>query len=404
MSEAVVNQELHQNPAIDYERYTQLLPLEGPQLTGYNPDDFAAAVADGRTGFVDVVDGTNIVRWPVVSPVKNYTELMPRYFNDTYGEGASEHVYYLSLPRREFFMHDPTVQTQLADQLGQLADERAMVVFDSMAGDGTVEYLTDLMAVSQSNVTVELDEFVDPSNNTPASEIHFEGLTLASEAVKATREGQPYSAVAVRETYSRLVQSGEIDLDTPSHPVLLDPTLMDLPYKNDSDKTTMDRLWEVYNASFTQLIENTPFRGQQTRQELETMLKDPNTLVVAQTVDGEIAAFVSLVGDISACEWLDPEFYARKYPDGNVLYFPDMATDPAMRGERYSVEMTRQLLQILATTIDHAHLVFQCTNVSADYIPMLVQEGINASALDFAHVESISEISRYRYQSLRLSR
>jgi hypothetical protein len=359
---------------------------KGPQREGLGITDLSKALKDPDTHYTTVKSGTQKIKWPLLTPITNFSEYLPKYFDDKYG--STDDVYYLSLP-------EDLSDFDTDDVLGviqEASEQDKVIVYDELVGtEGTMGRLQTLLAGYDPSLSLERDAFVDPKNSTEAAVIHYEGLG------RRVGENTISSSSNLREIYDLLCSEHD-EAEYFRGSVLLNPD------KNEEELPTgvkvIDRLWDIYDGQFSKLVENHPSRQAQTAEELKAMVNDPGTLTVAHMLkDGDIASFAMFVTDIDACDWLRTDYYKEKFPDDVILYFPGIASDSSKKGERFSLKIVDLVAKVLASTDRDARIVFQCTNISADYIPAIVQGATAATGI--GEIE-LNEMCRYEYAALKI--
>lgn len=384
--------------AFDYEEYSSLLKDSslGPQLRGYQKQDYKKVIQDERTSFLSL--GESKRSWPVLAPIEHNTEYIASYF-DRYTENGRP-VLYLSLPPRDVLESQIEAKHALANALIVAGKENALVVYDEANGEDTEQYIRTILQEINPSIMLDTDNFTDTKNNTPAAAIHFEGLGVSYADAVPEGFAKHGDISRLREQYRDLVASGKIDTTSASRTILLDVADLDKPFRPDSEQTLMQRLWEIYDGQFDTLIENYPVRGKQTFEELATMLRDSGTFTAAHIIDGDVVSFTNFVSNIEACDWLDADFYKQKFPGETTVYFPGIVSDETRKGGQYSLKLIDLLTNLLAHSVDEARIVFQCTNISAAYVPRIVKWGIAASGV--AKMDRVNEVCRYNYRGLTI--
>lgn len=384
---------------ISYGEY-QLLAHDfaGPQLVEYSELDFARTIRDPRTRYASIDVYGETKAWPALTPIANYTEYVPDYFAGRYGEHQVQNTYHLSLPTTEALGVHAESHREIAEQIMRVSEGGGIVVYDEMQGEDRLGYVRAILADQGFDVDIATDDFIDDKNGTPAAAVHH--AALAVSAREPSDIGiRPNSVEAIRQQYNDLVEKGEVDLTAQNKTVLLDPARMDDVLE--TGDTSIDRLWNIYEGQFSKLIENNPCRGAQTRQELEMMARDPGTFTVAHMVEGDIVSFAMFVSNIESCDWLNADYYKDSFPGEVVLYFPGIATDIEKQGNKYSLNLVDTLTRIITPCVDSVRIVFQCTNVSNDYIPTIVQMGVNMTGR--ASIDNVDELCRYNYRALKIT-
>ena len=386
-----------------YEDYRKNMDrsANGPHIEGYNDFDYQQVLSDQDTRYITLKGGVKEKRqrWPVLSPIRNSTEYMPDYFTERYDEKTP--IYYLSAPDLDAIVTSKASARELARHISDLKKEGAIIVFDEMDGQKKAQALERLTREYAPDVRLTAEEFVDPKNDTSAASVHYTAIAERKGGQSSEADDSQFTIDKVRAQYRQLVANGEIVQDEASKTVLLDPELMNDTYRHGGNQTVLDRMWDIYKQRFDWLIEENPSRGKQTAEEFKTMVLDPNTLTAAHMVNGEIAAIAMFVGDIQACDWLRPDYYKEQYGDETLLYFPGIASDESLKGSHFGLNICNLLSKVVSSATSEVRLVWQCTNVSADYIPKIVHAGVNLS--DTMKLEEPKETVRYNYRGVKIS-
>ena len=362
---------------------------QGPQLEGISPADLGIVLAEAKTEFISI-PGYPDARWPLLTPISNNTEYLSAYFQQREVSPAAQpsEVLYLSLP------HDPVLyesESFLKAVIDKIIEAESPVAYDEIDGQNKGLLLEAVINRYYPDKQVKIDELVDPKNGTPAAVIHYEGLAHIEKSPLGSYQ-HPLDAYYQIEK----IKDG---FDQRDGTTLLDPRLIHEPYSADPGRKVIDRMWEIYEAQFSRLVENHPARQAQTRDELESMLSSEGTITPIHCVDGEIVSFAMFVGDIRSCDWLNSDYIEAKFPSEDVYYFPGIATDENMQGNRYSMNLINLIAEILSMAHQNPRIIFQCTNISADYIPAIVEGSANATGI--VNIE-MSEYSRYNYRLLKI--
>lgn len=360
-----------------YERVIASQTL-GPQLEGFTPHDVIEVFNDPETVKVKITREEGEYDWPLLTPVKNFSEYLPSYFVDRYG--SADDCLYLSLPPEK-----DDLSEEVVTELKKLSDTNKTLIIDQLATNGKLGDFSEQL--NANGIQVHVDELIDPKNDTPATVFHFEGLT------EVVPDEVPVASSDLRKVY----QGMEAELSAEGTR-LIDVNKVDELL--DSGMSMRDRLWQIYEQQFSQLIENHPARQAQYEYEFDAMLRDPETLTIAHFVDGDVVSFASFVGNIEACDWLNTEYYQQKFPGEKVLYFPGIATDAEKQGNHYAMNLIDMVAKLCSRAKVQPRIVFQCTNISADYIPHIVKGAVEATGL--AKIE-INEMARYDYRAVRLT-
>ncbi len=377
--------EIHHDPRWreSIESYLEIMQAatHGPQREGYAEYDLDKIFTDRKTPFILYGDK---VAWPIITPIENTTEYLAEYFDD-YRSYAQGRYYYLAMPAFEILEADPNFTSTIIRTVRHALQQDRRLVFEESPGRDIIDFLlTHGLDENEFNI----DTFVDKRNDTDAAVRHFEGLTNVG---MTNEHGELHR---LRDAYPLVdPEYAEIHNGT----ILLDPFRLSerLP---GTDKTVTERLWEIYDGQFSKLVQQNPSRQAQTYDEVKKMTEDPETLTVAHLVDGDVVSFGMFVGNIEACDWLNTNFYTERFGRDNILYFPGIATDLKKEGNKYAFSLIDLIAKLISKSGIDRHIVFQCTNISADYIPRIVEQYTEATG--FATIK-IEEYWRYNYLSIQ---
>jgi hypothetical protein len=374
----------HRNDFLSYQidSYVRLMKASsnGPQREGLPIYDLENTLLDENSVIIPYdVDSY----WPLITPIENNSEYLTHYFQ-IYRQGKA--FEYLSLPALEYLDANPEFTEIAIARILSALDEDKSLVFEESPGRNIIQFLANHGVDPQ---LLAVDTFRDSRNDTESAVIHYEGLTNVE---MSNPEGE---ILTLRDAYSLL--DIKRNKGKKSGTYLLNPKHLNYHLSANNMKA-VDRLWEIYLGQFTQLVQSHPARQMQTKDEFTKMVSDTDTLTVAHYTEGDIVSFGMFVGNIESCDWLNTDFYKERYGDNNALYFPGIATDVEKQGHKYALELIDLIAQIISKSGKNRHIVFQCTNISADYIPKIVEYGARESGI--ADI-NIKEYWRYNYVAIR---
>lgn len=377
-------------PATSYDNYRRNIyeASLGPQIIGYNESDFSCAMNDPMSVFIDITDDTTRTRWPLLSPVYNYSELRYEYFTD--GSSNTGEAYYLSLPK--IHLLDSVAKKETIEAIIDTTESGNQVVYEEERGSDTLALILSMAEDSVNHYSkndlsglLKVDSFIDPANNTSAAVVHYHGYGKAQRCEKNDTNND------LRLAYS-LIGPERYNGDASGKTYLISPEFLN------NDTAKVDELWNIYVNQFQNLVSNHPARQLQTYEEFSSMVRDKETLVIAHEVDGLVVSFGMFVQNINVCDWLNTDYYRQKFPDDKIVYFPGIATDIDRGGANYSMKVMDLVAKIMWRADTDLRVVFQCTNISAEYIPRLVEVGA-AMATNPVDI-TIHEMARYNYKRL----
>jgi hypothetical protein len=383
-ADTITQRQLDQSPLDDTELetaagyYTELFAqrAEGPQLEGLSADAVKNALRDPRTIAVELSTKNGNVVWPLLVPIEHNAEYRPDFFENHNGEGSSQHAFYFS---------DPGEVLQGA-KLEGFAAEDSIVVCDYQEGAPDQQARGRLLQLLQdSGVTTE-DYLAGLPDEALPRVLHFAASTHLVGVDTDRPENKNFQAV-----FDGMVESGRAERRPENGATILDPAAI---AKNEGD--IADNLWEVYQGQFDELIKDHPSMQEQPRESLLAMLGDKGTVTSAYYLDGRVVGFSFFVFDIEACEWLDADYYRKEFPGEQTAYFPGIVVDKSHEGKAFSMPIIRMLSDVAAEANVAPRLVFQCTQVSATYVPAIVELGVNRT--EHGRVDEVTPLASYRYE------
>jgi len=170
-------------------------------------------------------------------------------------------------------------------------------------------------------------------------------------------------------------------------------------HKEEVDKY-FDQIWMIYNSQFQGLVDDHPVKGEIERDELlKVLLSDKCLLKAYLDPDGNIISFGYLVTDLSLCPWLNTDYFERISEGNPTAYFSGIASSKD-NSLLTSYSLVNAFAYDMAKKWPKGNLAFECSNVSAKYIPKIVERCFKKEKL--CEIESIAE-TRYHYKLIRLS-
>ena len=340
----------------------------GPQFSGLTNESFAEAWSDPESIWIEL-EGAEKVRWPLLVPIKYNIDYRSDFFEEHF-DGRD--AFYLSLPS-EMSDADRLAFEDILRLKMELAQEPFIATYDFIEGERQTHYESIIGAMNSISV-----QDVTPVSKAFGQEyglpkvIHFE-TTLINDEEKTD------DTISMIESIERHKRSSPESLPQNGAAIITTEHL------EAHTGQLLEEIWSMYEGQFEQLVEDHPSLQIQPKEELEKMLKDPASLNIACFDDGKIAALMYFVTNIDVCPWLKKDFYSRTSSGDNeqILYFPGIVVeaDKARQGANYVSDMLSVSNEVLLDpdVAEDARITFQCTNVSATYIPKIVSDFIARS-------------------------
>lgn len=131
-------------------------------------------------------------------------------------------------------------------------------------------------------------------------------------------------------------------------------------HSNVTDRTVVDELWELYQASYERLAAVDITRETLFRSEFDETLADPSNRVWVVREDNVPVSMALIATDIASTRYLSRAYFDRSDPErmsaGRVHYIMWVVTHPDHQGGRATFELARGALAVESS--EQALLVF----------------------------------------------
>lgn len=381
----------------------------GPQLEGLDAEWVKDALSDPATKILAIQDDQGAsIQWPLFVAVSHDENYSQDFFSSRYG---NEKVYSMTLPPAK--MIDSGAASAQLDTIFTPEDGdhlKLAVCYRNGSSEQSVSEQFIGSLVQQSDYTAR--------DVTPVSKAFGDefGLPSVSHFMATVRTidsaGVVVSPDEIGDTakaFSRLVERGAAER-SPQH----GPTILSIDDLRRDDGHLLDVIWDMYNAQFSELVEDHPSLQKQSKDELIQMLLDQNSMNVAFMEDGRPVSLCYFV-DPRSCVWLNDDYFAKlEQQDQSLktLYFPGLVVEAsrARQGNEYAGAMIKLASSVLKESGAGFRITFQCTNVSETYIPGIITHLVTKdNILRFdqeidASGSAFSKVARYDYRILSLDR
>lgn len=154
------------------EHYLDIVEQEAVGLLckGLSPRDIEKVMEDPRTTCLALWDENTPVLWPLATPIANNSEYSASFF-DTHTSEGHDNTHYLSLPP-ERLVQSPTEQAALGKALYELLNKGSLLVYDEYDGQLKDQWIQGYLS-HVSDAAINIDNFIDPRNKTPAATVVF---------------------------------------------------------------------------------------------------------------------------------------------------------------------------------------------------------------------------------------
>lgn len=345
---------------------------------GLYGEDLKAAFKNPKAHLAEYQQPNGIKSFmPLLVPAEDLEWYNMDLLERSYGEGK-EFYYYAHPPLPE----DEASQQAIQDALKVVLEQGAIIFTDDYEG----RLVGPLDEVANSSERYRLNDLGDDDKERNGqvfiTEVEFKD-------VEGVRKGP-----SLQEVYKGCLERGELQVD-PENGVSLAEVI-------EGDEA--EKIWKIYKGPFDKLTLEHPMNAGFHKEELTEILADPNVAKIVNRVDGEITTLVFFQNDFSNSPWFNRDLYKEKYPEyydtNNILIFPGIVTDESKRDQGYAANTINLALELFARRGTNILVTFECTEISATYIPYVVTSSINESAL--GHVEPIEKpVSKTVYRALQ---
>lgn len=166
------------------------------------------------------------------------------------------------------------------------------------------------------------------------------------------------------------------------------------------DVAEKEQLWRLFHKRFDDISGNMPYLIEETRSATMSLLDDHrNVFVFVRDVNNDIVACIFVTDSKEAYPWINKDYLEARNMDQDEpcseMFIPGIAAYRDNRGNKPSYQMIQTLAEIVAMTGYHEIRVrFECTDVSALYVPRIVQEALSErSPFDSVQLANLGKMS-----------
>jgi hypothetical protein len=327
----------------DYQE-TVLRHTTGPQIEGIDISQYEKVVDDPRTVFVELSD-RNI---PFITSL-DYAPWVNREFLEFHGHDPKK-TFVQILPQ-VISADNPEVCGKAYDDFFSRYQDHALLI------DYPEEVEPFYKTTEVDGITIDQ---LETSNETPAATFHYHCKFSPDEQA--------------------------LDEYVPSKNAV--------EMSRDQIESSFDRMWSMYQEQFQLLVNDHVVNGALAKDDLYQSLTTNGVSVYAYVNDdGEIDAFGYLTEDTEDCPWLNQDYMKdlQKQYDRPLLFMPGIVTDLRVRRPVGQEIMKKILFENLKKFGEWA-LAFECSNISAQYVPKLVKRSVER-----AEIGSMTELAMTRH-------
>lgn len=170
-----------------------------------------------------------------------------------------------------------------------------------------------------------------------------------------------------------------------------------------------DEVWDLFKDRFSSLGKQHPVSMEDTKEAFEEMLADEGTFVALRFQGGKVSCAGVFLHNLEACYWLSPSFISQidnfDSADAQNIYFEGMAAK-SIRERMANLSGTSLMEGLIKFHSELAQragltyrLFFECTNRSSTFIPKYVKKFVDESgAMKFDEL-GVLDMQNYWYMT-----
>lgn len=272
---------------------------------------------------------------------------------------------------------------QLINNLIENNDIRSLVVLGVEHPDGEAEIieLTNTARLIEALALIMPENpMIDSTSGSTAEVVHFTGLPEFTEPLSG-------SSISLQETFETMIDTGSAEVMPINGTSLLRP--------QDLTEDLVEKIWTMYDRQLDILVEDHPAYQRLDRELVVDMLRSQTGLNIVHFIDGQPVCLFIGVTDLETCDWLNAPLINERYPDDDVLYCPALVTDFEKQGHGYAANVFKLLTDIVSQRGRNVRPYFECTDISANYVPNIFTDALNATG---AATVDVVALERYKYR------
>lgn len=349
-------------PKASYEQYRQLCDefSNNFRLTGIvSEEGYLAAADDEETRFVEI-EGTE---YPLLTPMRHVEGYDEEKCRELTGRPK---ILELTLP-------SAVIANNATDawEFPKVADDTAIIV-----ESGWREFLGDKRYVPVLFSGTAFD-FYDP---------RLEDQDQIASMVLFTSKLVPVSESAANETLPDLASafnyirdgSDRVEGSQGSEVVF---------YQGDSlveNTEVVEQLWDICADRFDDMGKFHPVSMEESKEFFIEMLKDPSVGAVVAFVGEEVVSFGFSMQNFEGCSWMSPATRTELARLADVegedhIYFAEIVSRRGAE-QKYAADVIGLYCDLISATGRGHRLAFESSNMSATYVPPIVEAYINQTA------------------------
>lgn len=364
-----------------FEKYDHLFDevnTAHPQRQGLLEEEYEQAITDTRTVSTEVEIDGEVVQIPQLMPIEALEWLNTDYYERHYPEEVAT-------GRLLNFTDVPGVKPddKVLEAIMGLAHSEGVLVFDAPSCDPEMQ--TRILSMLDAlGIKYEQPELL-------GTQTYFAGQVELVNS-EAQNDDTPMSLM---EAYQRRLDEGRVPesdfIDGTTLQTIIDP-----------DRAA--DLRRIYYDAYQVLNDHPCKQGLDPEEFHQILTADREMGKLVYTRDGEIETLCLVENDLKKLSWVNDKYYQKMYPlrhkNGQIVWFPGIATDPDKQGAANSQTMI-DLMAELAEEGGNAFVgVFDFCDVNTAFLAEVFEQWINAAPQTRI---KLNPIANQKYWALKLS-
>lgn len=360
-----------------YEAYESLWESQNtihPARQGLSEEEYTSALADPETASTRITRCEEQVTVPQLIPLRHIKwlnqEFYAKAFPDAYDTGTI-----MCLNNST----DTVIGQEVQAAIRSLAERQGVLVFDYPNSEP--EYLNRVQETLNS-LNVRGGDLQQLGTQT-----YYAGKVILKRGYNPDE-----SSKSLATTYVQLKEQGRVSTNTSgtSLHTAVSPEIA-------------NHMNEFYDAAFKVLNEH-PCKQGLSPEEFKDMAVNETEVVKLLHTDKGVADSLCILGeDLSKFDWINPTYFKRTFPkeaEGQIAYFPAIATDPNKQGGRNSEAIIGLIAKLCEAGNNEMIVAFDCCDMNAGFLNVFLEVMINNTPEAAIHFD-VLDIQRYF--ALRLS-
>ncbi len=360
-----------------YETLLSDLKAEHPQHQGMSREEFDQALHNPEIRKTEISYEGIGAQIPQLAPVTAFDWLNDDFYEKTFPtEFKGKLLHFSDLPGVE-----PGEEVRLA--IKDLANGSGILVFDAPSTDP--EYGGRIRALLHAlDVDVVSEQLL-------GTQTYFAGQVQLKR--EHSRRDRP---MGMLDAYEELTAQGR-------YPQSIDEISQGALLVRSIDPERAELLRQLYDDAYVVLNDHPCKQGLSPDEFRDMLVSDTEVGKLIFVRNGEIETLCLLTTDLEKLSWVNPSYYRRSYPNryanGQMVWFPGIATDPAKQGERNTSHLINLMAELAEYGDNEFVGLFDFCDMNTGWLNHVFEDMINEAPQTAI---ALNPIATQTYWALRL--